>query len=504
MTSQSISGLPNEIWGMIFSFLTKQSLKDVRRTSKVFSALATRHLFNKVYVGPSSLTLGIFQNIVNHTVMSACIKTLVYDATSFHHINNFEEYCQLFKSWCSYARRRDGSIEKKESLSVRETERCLVLVYGDLTQPDPHAKTAEAINDNEATLAAQAMATGFDRWNEQRTQQRHYAATNEMRTWLTLAMCRLPNLTSISLQTSWSIGYFRWIQGEKHLSLLPNFNASGPLARSWSSWHVPPGSFEDKPDHGSKMEDIVLTMALSGKCAPTRPVGNLVGLDLDVHISTFKHQANWANLMSERFEDVLASIKYLRIRLHSNDSWASTIIEPINLLTSSLTKGRNLQNLDLSIDPAPAKHHRRTRNYCPIHLRAPHDGFPGLECLRLSGMRVNLQQIIGLLTAQPALVSLELDTLCLMTEIDHSISNCPRSVDTLWTLVEGIIRLQPLKFLKLQPPLLDGVTQQLISTKTWKAAGYDDQIKGFAEGRGLNQVHGGYLYMHGQKVRKIQ
>ncbi|KAI4151464.1 MAG: hypothetical protein LQ341_000904 [Variospora aurantia] len=489
---------------MIFSFLTKQSLKDVRRTSKVFSALATRHLFNKVYVGPSSLTLGIFQNIVNHTVMSACIKTLVYDATSFHHINNFEEYCQLFKSWCSYARRRDGSIEKKESLSVRETERCLVLVYGDLTQPDPHAKTAEAINDNEATLAAQAMATGFDRWNEQRTQQRHYAATNEMRTWLTLAMCRLPNLTSISLQTSWSIGYFRWIQGEKHLSLLPNFNASGPLARSWSSWHVPPGSFEDKPDHGSKMEDIVLTMALSGKCAPTRPVGNLVGLDLDVHISTFKHQANWANLMSERFEDVLASIKYLRIRLHSNDSWASTIIEPINLLTSSLTKGRNLQNLDLSIDPAPAKHHRRTRNYCPIHLRAPHDGFPGLECLRLSGMRVNLQQIIGLLTAQPALVSLELDTLCLMTEIDHSISNCPRSVDTLWTLVEGIIRLQPLKFLKLQPPLLDGVTQQLISTKTWKAAGYDDQIKGFAEGRGLNQVHGGYLYMHGQKVRKIQ
>ncbi|KAL8961243.1 MAG: hypothetical protein Q9193_002169 [Seirophora villosa] len=504
MAPKSFDSLPNEVSSQVFSCLDKGSLKNVRRTSKVFSALATRHLFDTIFVGPSSLTLDVFQNIVNHPVLSASIKVLVYDAVKFHEIINFEGYCELFKLWCRHARRGDVAIEKREDLTIREIERCLVLVYGDLIHSDPAGSTAEAINENEAALAAQAMAAGFERWKGERSQQLHYATTNEMRSRLTFAIRQLPSLTSVRMQTFWEGTVYQWRQGEKHSPLLPGHESSGPLARSWSSWHLPPPYPELGADLASAVKDIISTMALSCQCAPTRPIGNLVRLELDVHTSAFEREADWVNV---HFEDALASLEHLKLRLYTEFGWplTSTKYQALDLWTSYLTKARTLQYLDINIDRLSSKRDHLSKNYCPVQFRVPHHVFPRLERFRLRGVRFNVEQMITFLTAQPALTWLEFDTFCLMSEDESITGDRRRDLVTFWTFIDGIIRLRPLKSFKLQAPVLDGMTNLLISKKRWNAARYDRLIQGFAEGRGLDQAHGGYLYMDGKdrEVRKI-
>lgn len=169
------------------AFIKKKTLKNVRIVCKLFSALATPRLFNAFFIGPSRLTLGIFQNIVSHAEVSRPVRALVYDVVSFAPIHGMADYYRGFRRHCRLKVRKLLAIENKEISSIRELERCIVLLYGSVSRMRNPSETDVCFSDDDTAEAANLMAAGFERWNSERAQQLHFAETGETRSWLTLA-----------------------------------------------------------------------------------------------------------------------------------------------------------------------------------------------------------------------------------------------------------------------------------------------------------------------------
>ncbi|KAI4122181.1 MAG: hypothetical protein LQ338_005964 [Usnochroma carphineum] len=480
MTSTSICDLPNEILSIVFSFTTKKSLKDVRQTCKLFSALTTPYLFDQVFIGPSRFTLGIFQHIVHHPTLSKHVKTLVYDTASFKSISDMDGYYRGFQRFCHYTVRKNAPIDKKEASSVRELERCIVLLYGGISTGT--IKDVDySFSDSLIAKAAEVMSAGLERWKRERNQQLYYAKTGDMRSLLMLAVCKFPNLLVLRLQGSWQCTYAHR-EGEKDLPLLPFFPTSGPLARSWGEWHVPPGASKDRTGEGQAIQDIISTFSLSSKCARTWNVTRLI---LKVHVSVFEPQSDWI-MTGEHWDTVMAKLTYLVVHVHT---LSTDRLGPHFLDLATFAKASRLRRFAIIAERLwSTKDSTDYRDYCPIGLRDPAHTFPNLEFLALKGLRATAKNFLDFVAAQPKLLQLELGALCFMDAVGNVAGDDANNPTGLWTLIEGIFRLQNLKFRKLAPPLLDGRTGELVSRKEWKTDGCDRKIKNFVESRGLGHI----------------
>ena len=92
MTATKAVYLPPELRVAVLAQLEKRDLKAVRLVSKEWNALATRPLFDKVYISGRVKDMEVFKNITRHPVISAGIKELVYDGSLFIKDIDFEDY----------------------------------------------------------------------------------------------------------------------------------------------------------------------------------------------------------------------------------------------------------------------------------------------------------------------------------------------------------------------------------------------------------------------------
>ncbi|KAL8718546.1 MAG: hypothetical protein Q9225_004336 [Loekoesia sp. 1 TL-2023] len=445
--------------------------------------LATPYLFDRVFIGPSQITLDVFQNIVNHADLSRHVKTLVYDAVYFKNFSDLESYTREFEHYCNRRAVKGAAIDRRRSSSIGELERCILLLYGGVNHTNTFKNTDSPFSGDELAKAADAVAAGFQRWKNERAQQLHIAETCEMHSWLTLAFCKLQSLSNVGLQTYWGYGSSRGSDETSLLSVLPN---SGPLARSWRSFYLPPGQPEDKREKCHAIRNIISTLAVSGKCIQT---WNLTQLTLALHISSVQKEFGWGPMMVDHWSLVVASLTHLTVRLYdvrAENREGRRRLRSIDLLTASLAKGSRLQYLDITIDRLFSPKDADCANYYPLDdfFRGSHCTFTSLKTLRIRGFRATAENFISFFSAQPALLLLDIGALCFMDGINDG----ETSMGSLWALINGVCqshqpRNHQTRYWSLEPPLFEAATGCLIPKQGLMRAAWERKIREYINRR---------------------
>lgn len=461
MDSIQTCHLPNEIWYTIFSSTRKKDLKNVRLSSKLFYMMATPSLFDRLFIGPSQMTLEVFQNIVNHPYLSKHIKTLVYDAIFFQNFPDLETYTEEFKFY--YTRKNpEGVAINKESASISKFERCILLLYGGVGDPETSANDDSPFTSDELAMAADIVAEGFQRWKNEQRQQLRFAQTGEMQSWLTLAFCKLPHLASVRLQKFW--GYVpSCSSGADELPVLSiKLDSAGPLARSWSPWYLPPGQPRDKGAQPHTVNHLISTLAVSNRFSQIR---NLTRLTLALHVSWLSAEFAWGPLMAEHWSQIVSSLTHIKLQLYvipERSHRSHRGLRSIDLLTSPLTEASRLQYLDINVDRMfvlkdtdYASYYRLTELF-----NGPNCSFNSLTTLKMRGFRASAEEFISFFSAQPALRHLDIGVLSFIGGKPRA----PEKMVSLWTLIDGVNRLQ-LKRWSLAFPVFEESTKFLIPKK---------------------------------------
>lgn len=84
--------LPPELKVAVLAVLDKRDLKTVRLVSKEWNALATRPLFDRVYISCREKDMEVFEKITAHPLISTGIRELVYDCSLFGKDMSIREY----------------------------------------------------------------------------------------------------------------------------------------------------------------------------------------------------------------------------------------------------------------------------------------------------------------------------------------------------------------------------------------------------------------------------
>ena len=84
--------LPHELKVAVLAQLDKGDLKTVRLVSKEWNALATRPLFDRVYISCRAHDSEIVKNITRHPVISTGIREPLYDGSFFIKNFSFRDY----------------------------------------------------------------------------------------------------------------------------------------------------------------------------------------------------------------------------------------------------------------------------------------------------------------------------------------------------------------------------------------------------------------------------
>lgn len=305
-----------------------------------------------------------------------------------------------------------------------------------------------------------------------------------MQSWLTLAFCKLQNLSNVGLQKYWGYASSRREGSDDPLlSVLPN---SGPLARSWSPYYLPPAQPEDKREKCHAIRYIISSLAISGKCLQT---WNLTKLTLALHISSVQTEFGWGPMMVDHWSLVVASLTHLTVRLYdvrAENRGGRRRLRSIDLLTASLAKASRLQYLDITIDRLFSPKDAECANYYPLNdfFHDSNCTFTSLKTLRIRGFRATAENFISFFTAQPALRWLDVGALCFMDGNNDG----ETSMDSLWTLINGICPLhQPrnhqVRHWSLEPPLLEEASKCVIPREGLMRAAWERKIREYINRR---------------------
>ncbi|KAL8936637.1 MAG: hypothetical protein Q9216_004822 [Gyalolechia sp. 2 TL-2023] len=478
MASAPTHRLPNEIWSTIFSSTKKKDLKNVRLSSRLFYALATPSLFDTIFIGPSRITLEVFQNIVSHPYLSRHIKTLVYDAVYFREFRRIESYTRDFASYYKvyYARKcRKGSMVDEQNASVTKLETCIFLRYGCKANPE-----TTPLSSNDLAKVTDAVAKGYERWQMQQTQQAQFALGPEMQFCLTVAFSKIPNLASFKVQRYWGEASSGKEGDEKLPALSIKPDSAGPLARSWIPWHLPPGQPTGKGTQSQALDLIISTLAVSHRFSQTK---NLTRLTLAFHVSPFDTEFEWnlsaangfytesrwiqlrAQSWSERWSDVISSLTHIKLHIYVDPlGHYRTIrgLQSVALLTAPLANASRLQHLSIHVDRMFVHRDTDSSSYYRITelCTAPNYSFNSLITLKLRGFRGTAEEFTSFISAQPALRHVNLGALSFM----GGQSGGPKEIVSLPALVDGMARGEH-KSWSLGFPLFEESTRCLVPKK---------------------------------------
>ena len=231
--------LPNEIILQIVQSLEKCDLKSVRLVFQTWIAFATERLFDRVYVSAHSDNLEVFKAITQHTILSKCVKTLIYDAVDFVENYSKTQYvCDLSDQTWSYPL-DDSSLESsKAPSSDSEIKAWMVLV-----KPDPQSFMFRNVHEvQRACKDYEFIDCGYQKYQRYAAFQRLQSNNGNFVESLVGGLQKLENLSCVVMEDKWPS--FR--HSEKLLSGRPS---GSPLARNWNNFHTEPRGWEWEPNN---------------------------------------------------------------------------------------------------------------------------------------------------------------------------------------------------------------------------------------------------------------
>lgn len=233
--------IPNQIILHILQSLEKCDLKSVRLVSRTWTAFATELLFDRVYVSAHPENLEVFEAITQHTLLSRCVETLIYDAVAF--VENYTKEQYVLGLWHQMTRSAHlgPRLESYEAASEPEINMWMMLV-----KPDgPNLRLRDFDEVQMACKDNELIEYGYQNYERHAALQRAQSNNANFLESLVKGLQKLDNLSRVVIQDCWA----RPRPFSNDLKRLTSRRPTGsPLARKWNTLHTEPKGWGSKPD----------------------------------------------------------------------------------------------------------------------------------------------------------------------------------------------------------------------------------------------------------------
>ena len=232
--------LPAELKAAVLAQLDKRDLKTVRLVSKEWNALATRPLFDRVYVSCRAKDMEVFTNVTRHPVISTGIRELVYDGSLFAKDLDIEEYFWRFHRYLDWI---SSELVSGRSNCANDEINGIVEDYNSLPGTDVCSRH---IHD-------EIIVEGHRIHQNYAEAERLVLGNGSFLSRLCDGVGRLDNLRSVVLNSFlWEYCLFQEeCTGCLRHSTLHGPESGSPLVRSWNPFHLRPFAW----DRCSELED---------------------------------------------------------------------------------------------------------------------------------------------------------------------------------------------------------------------------------------------------------
>lgn len=228
----------------------KCDLKSVRLVSKTWAAFATEFLFDQVYVSAHPENLEVFNAITQHTLLSKCVKTLIYDAVDFVENYTKNPYILDLQSQTDIYLPADLPRESYESSELG------VKAWTELLKSyPPHIRDPIFDEVVWGFKDFEFIEHGYQKYQRYAALQRAQSDNDPFVESLVKGLQKLENLSCVVMQDRWPRPR-QSSNDPKRLSL--RRPTGSPMARNWNLLHTEPKGWE------SMLEDNVTHGATNG------------------------------------------------------------------------------------------------------------------------------------------------------------------------------------------------------------------------------------------------
>ncbi|KAG6999221.1 hypothetical protein G7Y79_00036g071770 [Physcia stellaris] len=371
--------LPTEIKTSVFELLDKADLKQARLVSSSWYPLATRLLFDRVYISPKSLDIEVFMECVRHPVIKESIKEIIYDVTYF-----------------------DASVSLREYLFKLKNEVFLTFWSKPIEKPSHpfhhfiNQSQSEDCDKDELYHAFENEAfiiEGYRVWQEYAYQGQDYMEKGFLMELLRRGLRDFSRLSSLAVKD----GLFGENLNETGLidrSTLCCKYSGSPVLRSWNPLHARPSS--DNTAENVDWHFRKLTSAL------TETDKRLESLRLLSHeysstipLMTLQSATAGSTLLSESIR-AYSNLRSFAFRVSASRTEDYKSREALGMLPRLLGEMHSLNHLDLSIF-RPASESSEHWTYEQVFPQYPYTILPNLVSLNISGFSIKAVDFIDLL-----------------------------------------------------------------------------------------------------------
>ncbi|KAL8833874.1 MAG: hypothetical protein Q9170_004051 [Blastenia crenularia] len=245
-TKDHLTGLPNELLGLVMDRLSKADLKSFRVASKILSEVAVPRLFSTAVVSIFPTDLDVFTNISNHPRLSKAVTTLIYNMLHFPGPDAWEYPSKMVEQLEQDLSGLDEQLHPILEVQLFQRLQCGFRDHSpsDTERPCCFDK-CRMIND------------GCYVYQEQHHEQKSPYDIAFLETVLN-GVYGLPNLTRVVVKTSWSaptrIDFGRTLLDGQinddiyYGSLISGDTHYGSLARNWHPLRLRPSEYTSKKD----------------------------------------------------------------------------------------------------------------------------------------------------------------------------------------------------------------------------------------------------------------
>lgn len=371
--------LPTEIKTAVFELLEKIDLKQARLVSSSWYPLATRLLFDRVYISPKTLDIEVFMECVRHPVIKESIKEIIYDVTYFDSDVSLREYLSQVKSdfFLAFWKKpiENPSHPFHHFINQSQSEDCdRDELY--------HAFKNEAF-----------IVEGYRVWQEYAFQGQVYMERGLLMKVLRRGLRDFSRLNSIAVKD----GLFGQNLNETGLidrSTLCCKYSGSPVLRNWNPLHA-------RPLHDNTAENVdwhfrKLTSALAETDTRLESLRLLSHeISSTIPLITLQSAIAGSTLLSESIR-AYSNLRSFAFRVSASRTEDYKSREALGMLPRLLGEMRSLKHLDLSIF-RPASESSEHWTYEQVFPQYPYTILPNLVSLDIGGFSIKAFDFIDLL-----------------------------------------------------------------------------------------------------------
>lgn len=402
--------LPPELKVIVLAQLKKWDLKSVRLVSKEWNELATRPLFDKVYVSCRAKDIEVFKKITGHPVISTGVTKLVYDSSLFSNGLKYRYYFEEIRLIARVIARKQEPGTPFHSADVQINK------FVQNIAEDTISLTELYKIHKMDTFIVEGYRKHRDNSAFERCCVRQGLFFNDLCTGL----CSLNNLRSVVLSPEmWDYSNYLHF-GTRNANSLRGPALGSPLCRGWNPFHLRPFTMKTLPDVDDGSSQVaarfhMLTQAIS---ATKKSITSLlIGLD-EIHGGLLQQALVKSNLTESQFWHFMTAYTNLKsldivITTDNPDQRDAPTVLP-ELLKQMYGLERLSLYLIKDINP-PLLHAGLSEHYRYDEIFPAMGVWPKLTELSISGLAIGGWDLLLLISSRARLTRLEISHIDLLS-----------------------------------------------------------------------------------------